>query len=347
MSLSKNEKCPTAKCEKNLYKSEKNVYNRSDISMNRGMMKQMLEKNVLVVGSINVDYVIHTERLPKLGETLTGSGFSMNFGGKGANQAIAVAKAGCHVRMLGAVGRDHGGDLALQNLETFGVDCSPVLRSDRPTGAAVITVCGGDNHIILDEGANRTVTPQCVRDAEELFAWAKFVVLQLEIPVETVCEAAKLAKKNGASVILNPAPVKEVPAELFPFVDWVIPNEFEAEILTGIAQNNDADVRAAIDAFRAKGCGNALITLGKRGCAYLENGEMRRFGVFSVPVADTTAAGDSFIGGLCVKLCEGATVGEAVAYATATSAITVSRRGASASIPTAEEVREFLKAHRI
>lgn len=304
-------------------------------------------KNVLVVGSINVDYVIHTERLPKLGETLTGSDFAMNFGGKGANQAIAIAKAGCTVKMLGAVGKDHGGDLAIGNLTSYGVDCSSVLRRNSATGAAVITVCGGDNHIILDEGANATVTPACVREAEALFAWADYVVLQLEIPVETVLAAARTAKEKGAKVIFNPAPVKPVPQELFGFVDWVIPNEFEAGILTGISQNTDADARAAIDVLRDMGCGNVLITLGKRGSAYLVDGKLHRTGVFDVPVVDTTAAGDSFIGGLCTKFCEGASIDDAVYYATATSAMTIGRSGASVSIPTADEVTDFLKTHKI
>lgn len=302
-------------------------------------------KQVLVVGSINLDYVIHTERLPKLGETLTGSDFAMNFGGKGANQAIALAKAGCRVRMLGAVGKDHGGELAVANLESFGVDCSPVLRTDRPTGAAVITVCGGDNHIILDEGSNREVTPECVRNAKAHFEWADAVVLQLEIPTETVLAAAKAAKEAGACVILNPAPVKEVPAELFPLVDWIIPNEFEAGILTGIEQNTNADAERAIHALLDLGCANAIITLGKRGCVYTENGIIQSIGVFKVRAVDTTAAGDSFIGGFCAKRFDGATVKEAVRYATATSAITVGRAGAAVSIPTVEEVEEFLKTH--
>ena len=128
-----------------------------------------MSKNILVVGSINMDYVIHTERLPKLGETLTGSGFSMNYGGKGANQASAVAKQGCDTKMLGAVGCDLSGGLAIQNLESYGIDCSAIAKTDAPTGAAVITVCGGDNHILLDVGANANVTPDVILANEALW----------------------------------------------------------------------------------------------------------------------------------------------------------------------------------
>ena len=144
----------------------------------------MMTGNILVVGSINVDYVIHTPRLPKLGETLTGSDFAMNFGGKGANQAVALAKAGCRVKMLGAVGNDQAGTLALENLTQSGVDTTAVLRTSLPTGAAIITVCGGDNHIILDIGANGAVTPDLISQNRHLFAWADILVMQYEIPVE-------------------------------------------------------------------------------------------------------------------------------------------------------------------
>ena len=177
-----------------------------------------MSKNVLVVGSINVDYVINTDRLPKLGETITGRDFAMNFGGKGANQAAALAKAGCSVKMLGAVGTDMSGELAVKNLESYGIDASSVLRSEGPTGAAVITVCGGDNHIILDVGANGTVTPDVIAANESLFDWADILVMQYEIPTESVLAAAKMAHEKGKMVILNPAPVKEVTKELYPYL---------------------------------------------------------------------------------------------------------------------------------
>ena len=304
-----------------------------------------MSKNILVIGSINVDYVIHTERLPKLGETLTGSNFAMNFGGKGANQAVALSKTGCNVKMLGAVGADLSGDLAIKNLQSFGVDTADVLTVNAPTGAAVITVCGGDNHIILDIGANAYVTPEVIAEKEELFNWADFVVMQYEIPMESVLFAARMAKKHACRVVLNPAPVKDADPALFQYVDLMIPNEFETELLTGISPDDNTSVENALAALRALGCGDALITLGKRGCAYTESGTVRYAGVYPVKAVDTTAAGDSFIGGLCKSLGEGLSMTDAVLYASAVSAITVSRPGAGASIPVAAEVEAFLKDH--
>ena len=304
-----------------------------------------MSKHVLVIGSINVDYVIHTERLPKLGETLTGSDFAMNFGGKGANQAVALSKAGCEVKMLGAVGNDLLGELALKNLADCGVDVSAVLRVDAPTGAAVITVCGGDNHIVLDVGANAYVTPEVIDNASVLIEWADTVVMQYEIPVESVLLAARLAHVMGKRVVINPAPVKPIDEALYKHVDLLVPNEFEVEMITGIKQENNDDARRAVRALKALGCSDAIVTLGERGSAYSMGDEVAFHGVYKVTRVDTTAAGDSFIGGICAKLCEGRTLDEAVDYATAVSAITVSRAGASVSIPTEDEVKAFLLKH--
>lgn len=301
-----------------------------------------MSKNVLVIGSINVDYVIHTDRLPKLGETITGSEFAMNFGGKGANQAVAIAKSGCNVKMLGAVGKDLSGDLAIKNLESFGVDTSSVVKADDPTGAAVITVCGGDNHIILDVGANACVTTQLIEKQSSVFDWADILVMQYEIPTESVLFAARLAKEEGKTVILNPAPVKEVDKELYSYIDWIIPNEFEAQLITGIEQNTDSDAEEAMARLRDMGAGNAIITLGKRGCAYHNGDSISYAGIFDVKRVDTTSAGDSFIGGFCSALCEGKSIDDAVYYASAVSSITIGRAGASVSIPTADEVKDFL-----
>lgn len=306
-----------------------------------------MSKNVLVIGSINVDYVIRTDRLPQLGETITGDGFAMNFGGKGANQAVAIAKLGCNVKMLGAVGNDLSGDLAIKNLYSFGVDASAVLKVAAPTGAAVITVCGGDNHIILDIGANAYVSPEFIKDNVCLLDWADIVVMQLEIPVESVLLAAKLAKEKGKTVILNPAPVKAVDEELYAYIDWIIPNEFEAQLITGIEQNNDTDAEVAMARLREMGCKNAIITLGKRGCAYHNGEKICYAGIFDVKRVDTTSAGDSFIGGFCSSLCDGKSIDDAVYYSSAVSSMTIGRAGASVSIPTAAEVERFMKCENM
>lgn len=300
-----------------------------------------MTRRVLVVGSINVDYVIETDRLPKLGETLTGKNFSMNFGGKGANQASAIAKQGCEVRMLGAVGNDSAGDASIRNLTSYGIDCTAVERVFAPTGAAVITVCKGDNHILIDAGANGCVTPDVIEKNTALFEWADIVVMQLEIPVESVLLAAKIAKQYGKMVILNPAPVKDFDPSLYPMVDWMIPNEFEAQLLTGILPTHTESAKNAIGVLRSRGTKNAIVTMGKRGCVFADGDKISSFGIYPVRTVDTTAAGDSFIGGLCSKLGTCATE-EAVAYASAVSAITVSRSGAAESIPTQKEVEQFL-----
>ena len=302
-----------------------------------------MSKHVLVVGSVNIDYVIETERIPKLGESLVGKNFAMNFGGKGENQASAIAKLGGEVKMLAAVSNDFLGDSAIKNMESFGIDCSSVLRVDIPTGSAMITVCGGDNQIVFDPGANTCVTPEVIEANRALFEWADVVVMQYEIPIVSVLAAAKLAREAGALVILNPAPVKEVDPSLYSYIDWIIPNEFEAELITGIFPADEESTKRAITRLRDLGCKNAIITLGKRGSCYTDGDSVGSFGIYPVQVKDTTAAGDSFIGGLCSKLCEGVKIGEAVAYAAAVSAIAVSRPGATCSIPTADEVDAFLK----
>ena len=306
-----------------------------------------MSKNVLVVGSINVDYVINTDRLPKLGETITGHSFAMNFGGKGANQAAAIAKAGCNVKMLGAVGNDLSGELAVENLKKMGIDPASVISVDAPTGAAVITVCGGDNHIILDVGANAFVTPELIAKNEPLFDWADVLVMQYEIPTESVIAAAKLASAKGKTVILNPAPVKEVSDELYGYLDWIIPNEFEAGLITGTEQNDDKDAETAMKKLREMGAKNVIVTLGRRGCAYHKGDSVKYAGIFDVKRVDTTAAGDSFIGGLCSALCDGKNIDDAVYYASATSSITIGRAGAAVSIPTADEVAEFIKRNKM
>ena len=306
-----------------------------------------MSRNVLVIGGINVDYVVHADRPPRLGESLIGNNFAMNCGGKGANQAIAIAKLGCNVRMLGAVGRDHGGEISLQNLSNHGVDCASVIRTDTATGAALITVCGGDNQIVVDVGANDMLTPEQIEEHSELFDWADILVMQLEVPTSAVLAAARMAKDRGKTVILNPAPVKALEKDIYGYIDWIIPNEIETRLITGIPQNNDDDAETAMAELRRMGCKNAIITLGGRGCAYHNGEEVRRVGVFDVKRVDTTAAGDSFIGGFCSALCDGKSIEQAVYYASAVSSITIGRAGASVSIPTADEVAEFLKSNTI
>ena len=295
-------------------------------------------KNILIIGSINIDLVINTDILPKLGETIHGRNFMTAYGGKGANQAVAVAKLYGKADMIGAVGSDEFGKLLKGNLEANHVETKGVKIADTNSGVAVITVCGGDNHIILDGGANDAVSPAWIDENLDLIKNADIVIFQLEIPMETIIYAAKKAKECGCKVLLNPAPAAKLPEELLAYTDIIIPNEHEAAIITG--HENEVD---ALKALYDNGNRNVIVTLGSKGCIYNDGKEIKSQTPFKVKAVDSTAAGDSFIGGYCSALCERKTMEEAIRFATAVSAITVSRPGASVSIPTRTEVEEFLK----
>ena len=295
-------------------------------------------KNILIIGSINIDLVINTDILPKLGETVHGKNFMTSYGGKGANQAVAVAKLYGKADMIGAVGNDEFGKLLKTNLENQAIRTKGVKIADTNSGVAVITVCGGDNHIILDGGANDTVTPSWIDKNIDLIQNADIVIFQLEIPMETILYAAKKSKACGCKVLLNPAPAAKLPEELLEYCDIIVPNEHEAAIITGYD-----DEETALKALWNNGKRSVIITLGNKGCLYNEGLTIKRQQAFPIKAIDSTAAGDSFIGGYCSAVAEGKSMDEAIRFATAVSAITVSRSGAGASIPTREEAETFLK----
>lgn len=297
-------------------------------------------KNILIIGSINIDLVINTDILPKLGETVHGKNFMTSYGGKGANQAVAVAKLYGEADMIGAVGCDEFGKLLKANLEANHVLTNGVKIADTNSGVAVITVCGGDNHIILDGGANDEVSPAWIDANLDLIKNADIVIFQLEIPMDTIIYAAKKAKEYGCKVLLNPAPAAKLPEELLSFTDIIIPNEHEAAIITGYTNEEEA-----LKALWNDGNRTVIITLGEKGCLYNDGTTIKTQKAFSVKAVDSTAAGDSFIGGYCSMIAEGKAMDEAVRFATAVSAITVSRPGASASIPTRKEAEDFLTAN--
>lgn len=295
-------------------------------------------KNILIIGSINMDLVINTDILPKLGETIHGKGFMTSHGGKGANQAVAVAKLSGTADMIGAVGNDAFGKLLADNLAANNVNIRGVKIADTNSGVAVITVCGGDNHIILDGGANNEVTPTLIDEHIDLIKNADIVIFQLEVPMETIIYAAEKAKEFGAKVLLNPAPAAKLPEKLLACTDILVPNEHEAAIITGFE-----DEKMALEALYDGGKKDVIITLGSKGCIYNVGTEIKYQKAFDVKAVDSTAAGDSFIGGYCTALCDGKNAEEAIRFASAVSAITVSRAGAGVSIPTRDEVEEFLK----
>lgn len=297
-----------------------------------------MSSKIIVIGSMNADLVIHSPKMPILGETLTGSNFQINAGGKGLNQAVAIAKLGGDVSFLGAVGEDANGELLLDTLKSNSVNFKGFKTEKTPTGIAMITVVDGNNFIILDAGANAELTPEVIESYSDLIAECDYCVMQLEIPVETVLKVCEIAKKYGTRIILNPAPFKELPNEIFSQIDYIIPNEHEAHDLTGIYPSDEESTQKAILKLKEKGVKNVIITLGERGCAYNVGEEIIFNPAIKANVVDTTSAGDTFVGALVSKLSQNENLENAINFATKASAITVSREGASRSIPYANEI---------
>ncbi len=298
-------------------------------------------KHAVVVGSLNLDYSIGLERMPKPGQTVSADSLRLSPGGKGANQAYALGKLGCKTAMIGAVGKDDAGRMLTGNLRSVGVDVSGIRESDTPTGQAFITVeRAGENAIIILAGANGEVSPADVDRGRKLIEDADCLVMQLEVPVETVLYAARLAKSLGKTVVLDPAPaVSGLPEELFALADFVKPNETELAVLTGMPTDTVEQCEAAAKLLLQKGVGMVLVSLGSKGVLAVGNGdESILVPAVESEVVDTTAAGDCFTAAF-VSAYDG-DLKKALLYANTAASIAVSRPGAQTSIPSAEEVRE-------
>lgn len=299
---------------------------------------------IVVVGSLNYDLTVRTPRFPQPGEAVLGDDFRTACGGKGANQAYTVAKMGAPVKMLGCVGADAFGEALLDSLRQVGVDVSLVhRRSSAPTGMAFILLdASGQNEIIVAPGANRTLTAQEVQQAAPHIRTARAVIVQLETTLEATHAALALARAAGAVTVLNPAPAQPLSDEILALCDFLIPNEGEASQLSEVAVRDPASAQQAAAALRRRGARNVIVTLGANG-AWVE-GETWQGHVpaFTVPVVDTVAAGDVFIGAFTVRLLEGVSLPDAVRFACAASAIAVTRPGAQPSVPTRAEVDAFL-----
>ena len=296
---------------------------------------------ILVIGSLNIDMVMRVDHMPVAGETILCDGMKLVAGGKGANQACAAGRLGTDVTMLGAIGNDSHGEMQRDSLQRSGVDVSGLITKENvSTGTAFITVNKeGNNSIVVVQGANAQFTPEDIEAHRDLLEECEIVILQLEIPLDTVLYAVKLARTLGKTVILDPAPVPEhFPKELYQYVDIIKPNESELSRLTGIADAQN-HLEEAVQIVKDHGVRNVLVTLGGDG-VYLdtENEAPVHIPAKKVEVVDTTAAGDSFTAALAAMLLEGKTLKEAAEFANQVSAIVVTREGAQDSIPTLQEV---------
>lgn len=306
--------------------------------------------DILVVGSLNTDLVVRAPRFPQPGETISGGDLQVIPGGKGANQAVAAARLGASVSMLGRVGKDNFGDLLLNNLKSNHVDSQLVQRDDASTGTAIIIVdSNGQNSIVLSAGANGKVTSADIAS----FPDHKLLLLQLEIPLETVLSAAQRAHENGLRVILNPAPAQQIPDALIALADFIIPNETELGLLTGLPVNDINSTEEAARKLLEQGAQNVIVTLGSKGALIVTPTQVTHVDAYTVNVVDTTAAGDAFIGGFATKLLESDSLlsnvqeqslalQRAVRYGCACGALATTKFGAQPSLPTKEDVERFM-----
>ncbi len=298
-------------------------------------------KKIFVLGSTNTDMVIADRKLPAPGETISGGRFMMNPGGKGANQAVAVARLAAkrgECVFVAKVGDDLFGRDAAARFRAEGIDARLVVDRRNPSGTALILVdAKGQNVISVALGANGTMSPADVKPRLKDLKDAAALLMQLETPIPTVLAAAKAAKAAGVMVVLNPAPAAKLPKELYPLIDWITPNETEAELLTGVKVKDAKSAQLAVDALKRKGVKNVAITMGVKG-VYCGNCR-RLYPAKKVKAVDCVAAGDTFNGAFVVALAEGKSCRDAIAFAQKASAISVTRPGAQSSVPRRREVK--------
>ncbi|TRD22620.1 ribokinase [Palleronia caenipelagi] len=300
---------------------------------------------IAVLGIFAADAAFRSARLPQRGETILGDSFALSPGGKGSNQAIAAARAGAKVAMLTRIGTDSFGDMALSTWAQAGVSFKGTQTPDHPTGAAFIHVdsATGDNAIIVAPGAAGQISPADIDDWSKTIRAAKIFMCQLEQPLDAACHALEIARSAGVTTILNPAPAASLPPDMLSFCDFVTPNETEAESLTGCPVTTVEEAEFAARELIRLGAGAAIITLGDRGALYSSgNSQVYVSALTAGPVVETTGAGDAFNGGLATALAEGRNISEALRFANATAAISVTRSGAASSMPDRYETDSLL-----
>lgn len=303
-------------------------------------------KDVLVIGSLNMDYVVKVNKYPLPGETILTNNYTKVPGGKGGNKAYALGKLGASVAMVGAVGNDEVGETLIANLKKVKVNTKKIFRlRNVNTGTAFITVDEtGENRIIVASGANSKLTKEMIDSIIDMIRAAKIIVMQLEIPLDVVEYVAKLAKSLGKLVVLDPAPaVRHLPLDLYKNVDIIKPNETELQILCDKEIKNEEDIINCAKTLVEQGVKNVIVTLGEKGSILVNNDSVQRFTAMSVDVVDTTAAGDSFTAGLVKTLIEGKSLKEAIEFGHIVSSMVVTRYGAQSSIPSSKEIQKFIE----
>jgi ribokinase len=300
----------------------------------------------VVIGSLNMDLVTRAPRLPKGGETLIGHSFATVSGGKGANQAVAAARLGAQVAMVGCVGNDDYGVQLRDALLAEQIDCQAVSTAEDSSGVALIVVDdNSQNAIVIVAGANGAMTPAVIDRFDAVLQAADVVICQLEIPDATVGHALKRARALGKTVILNPAPAsRPLPADWFAAIDYLIPNESEAAALSGMSVDSLDTAESAAGHLIAMGAGKVIITLGAQGSLFANGQGFEHFPAPKVKAVDTTAAGDTFVGGFAAALASGKSEAEAIRYGQIAAALSVTRAGAQPSIPTTSDVQAFKTA---
>ncbi|MCP1446742.1 ribokinase [Pseudomonas sp. GGS8] len=298
---------------------------------------------VVVIGSLNMDLVTRAPRLPRGGETLIGQSFATVSGGKGANQAVAAARLGAQVSMVGCVGSDAYGEALRGALLAERIDCQAVSMVEDSSGVALIVVDdNSQNAIVIVAGANGALTPEVIDRFDSVLQTADVIICQLEVPDATVGHALKRGRELGKTVILNPAPAsRPLPADWYAAIDYLIPNESEASALSGLPVDSLSTAEAAANRLIAMGAGKMIITLGAQGSLFANGITFEHFTAPKVKAVDTTAAGDTFVGGFAAALAAGKSEAEAIRFGQVAAALSVTRAGAQPSIPTLSDVQAF------
>jgi ribokinase len=305
-----------------------------------------MSKRIVVVGSSNTDMIIKVQDIPRPGQTVIGGRFSTAAGGKGANQAVAAARAGGNVAFIARIGDDAFGRQAIEGFRADHIDVDHVVVDpDSPSGVASIFVdAKGQNCIAVASGANANLSPEDIHRAADVIVSADILIMQLETPVETVRTAALLARDNGVTVILNPAPAQPLDDELLRCVSVITPNESEAELLTGIRIGSPEAARKSANLLKARGVETVIITMGDKGALLTRNDVRELVPAFAVDAVDATAAGDVFNGALAVAIAEGKPLTQAVRFANAAAALSVTKLGAQPSAPARPAIERFLES---